>query len=169
MHYTSTLHSIVGFYLTSWRTSWCTLNKRILIFYFVWDTNMTAVSIVFCVSWDCVKTKNIRTSSYNILHMMYCNIWKTSCAPTVSKFKQLSINIRLFFKKKIHKLNDCPFDMIFSFYFKMGLEVNLVCCVEGARKLENFWFLFLSSKFQTLTSNTKLMWLFYIALTFTAQ
>ena len=25
---------------------------------FVWDTNMATVSIVFCVSWDCVKTKN---------------------------------------------------------------------------------------------------------------
>ena len=25
---------------------------------FVWDTNMAAISIVFCVSWDCVNTKN---------------------------------------------------------------------------------------------------------------
>ena len=26
---------------------------------FVWDTNMAAMSIVFCVFWDCVKTKNM--------------------------------------------------------------------------------------------------------------
>ena len=25
---------------------------------FVWDTNMATMSIVFCVSWDCVKTNN---------------------------------------------------------------------------------------------------------------
>ena len=37
---------------------WCTLNKRILIISFVWDANMAAVSTVFCVSWDCMKTKN---------------------------------------------------------------------------------------------------------------
>ena len=49
---------IAGFHLTSWRPCWCILNKRILIISFVWDTNMAAVSSVFCVSWDCVKTKN---------------------------------------------------------------------------------------------------------------
>ena len=26
---------------------------RILIISFVWDTNMVAMSIVFCVSWEC--------------------------------------------------------------------------------------------------------------------
>ena len=37
----------------------CTLSKRILIISFVWDNNMAAMSIVFCVSWDWVKTKNM--------------------------------------------------------------------------------------------------------------
>ena len=32
--------------------------EKILIIFFVWDTNMAAMSIVFCVSWDCVKTEN---------------------------------------------------------------------------------------------------------------
>ena len=31
--------------------------KRILITSFVSDTNMAVMSIVFCVYWDCVKTK----------------------------------------------------------------------------------------------------------------
>ena len=56
---------IAGFHLTSWRPCWCTLNKRILIISFVWDTNMAAVSIVFCVSWDNVKTKNIANHYQN--------------------------------------------------------------------------------------------------------
>ena len=47
---------IAGFHLTSLRPCWWTLNK---IIYFIWDTNMAAMSIVFCVvSWDCVKIKN---------------------------------------------------------------------------------------------------------------
>ena len=54
----SILQTIAGFHLMSWRPCWCTLNKRILIISFVWDTNMAAISIVLCVSWDCVKTKN---------------------------------------------------------------------------------------------------------------
>ena len=49
---------LLGFLLTSWSPCWCTLNKRILIISFVWVTNMAAMSIVFGVSWDCVKTKN---------------------------------------------------------------------------------------------------------------
>ena len=36
----------------------CTLNKGILIISFDWDNNMPAMSIVFCVSWDCVKAKD---------------------------------------------------------------------------------------------------------------
>ena len=40
---------IAGFHMTSWRPCWCTLNKIILIIFFVWDTNMAAMSIVFCV------------------------------------------------------------------------------------------------------------------------
>ena len=56
--------SIAGFHMTSRRPCWCTLNQRIkrqriLIISFVWDTNMAVISIVFCVSWDCVKTKNV--------------------------------------------------------------------------------------------------------------
>ena len=51
---------IAGFHLTSWRPCWCTHIKRILIISFVRDTSMAATSIVFCVSWDCVKTKNSR-------------------------------------------------------------------------------------------------------------
>ena len=38
---------IAGFYLTSWGPCWCTLNKRILIISFDWDTNMAAMSTVF--------------------------------------------------------------------------------------------------------------------------
>ena len=49
---------IAGFHMTSRRSCWCTLNKRILIISFVWETNLAAMSIVFCVSWDCEKTKN---------------------------------------------------------------------------------------------------------------
>ena len=56
-----------SFHLTSWRPCWCTPNKRILIISFVWDTKMAAVSIVFCVSWDCVKTKNCNGDSINEL------------------------------------------------------------------------------------------------------
>ena len=41
------------------------LNKRILIISFVWDTNMAAMSIVFCISWDSVKTKNIKSCVFN--------------------------------------------------------------------------------------------------------
>ena len=51
-------YGIAGFHLTSWRPCWSTLNKKILIISFVWDSNMVAMSIIFCVSWDCVKTKN---------------------------------------------------------------------------------------------------------------
>ena len=54
---------IERFHLTSELPCWCTLNKRIFMISFVWDTNMAAMSIVFCVSWDCVKTlywKNTR-------------------------------------------------------------------------------------------------------------
>ena len=52
--------TIAVFHLKLWRSCWCTLNKRILIISSVWDTNMTAMSIAFCVSWDCVKTKNMQ-------------------------------------------------------------------------------------------------------------
>ena len=44
------------FHLTSWQPCWCTLNKIILIISFVSGTNMAAMSTLFCVSWDCVKT-----------------------------------------------------------------------------------------------------------------
>ena len=47
---------IERFHLTSELPCWCTLNKRIFMISFVWETNMAAMSIVFCVSWDCVKT-----------------------------------------------------------------------------------------------------------------
>ena len=49
---------IAGLHLTSWRPCWRTLNKRVLIISFAWDTNMATMSVVFCVSWDCEKTKN---------------------------------------------------------------------------------------------------------------
>ena len=55
----------MGLHLMSWSPLWCTLNKRILIISFVWDTSMTTMSIVFCVSWDCVKTKS-KLGVYNI-------------------------------------------------------------------------------------------------------
>ena len=42
-------HNYCRFHLTSWRPCWCTLNKRILIISSVWNTNMTAMSIVFCL------------------------------------------------------------------------------------------------------------------------
>ena len=48
--------TIERFHLTSELPCWCTLNKRIFMISFVWDTNMAALSTVFCVSWDCVKT-----------------------------------------------------------------------------------------------------------------
>ena len=53
------LQPIAGFHLTSWRPCWCSLNKRNLIISFVWNTKMAAMSLLFCVSWDCVKTKNV--------------------------------------------------------------------------------------------------------------
>ena len=32
--------------------------QKNLILYFIWGTKMAAKSVVFCVSWDCVKNKN---------------------------------------------------------------------------------------------------------------
>ena len=71
---------IAGFHLTSWRPCWCTLTKRILIISFVWDTNMAAMSIFFCASWDCVKTKNT----------VFCNISNTRDSVS-SHFETLSL------------------------------------------------------------------------------
>ena len=62
---------ISGFHLTSWRPCWCILNNSILMISFVWNTNMAAMSVVFCVSWDCVKTKNTPTCwQYNELKIV---------------------------------------------------------------------------------------------------
>ena len=63
--------AIAGFHLTSWRLCWSTLNKRILIISFVWDSNMAAMSIVFCVSWDCVKPKNSPVCAFYELTKIY--------------------------------------------------------------------------------------------------
>ena len=75
------IDTIAGFHLTSWRPCWCTL-KRILIICFVCDTNMAAISIVFCVSWDCVKTKSIWKNYPSIkFQHKYCyrQCWKPCC------------------------------------------------------------------------------------------
>ena len=52
------LKSIECFHLMSLQPCWCTLNKRISIISFVWNTNMAAMPMVFLVSWDCVKMLN---------------------------------------------------------------------------------------------------------------
>ena len=41
---------IAGFHLTSWRPCWCTLNKRILTVFFVWENNMAANCLLSFVS-----------------------------------------------------------------------------------------------------------------------
>ena len=48
------IDSVYCFHLTSWWSCSCAVNKKVLIISFVWDTNIAAMSIVFCVSWYCV-------------------------------------------------------------------------------------------------------------------
>ena len=63
---------IAGFHLTSWKPCWHILNKGILIISFVWETNMAITSVVFCVSWDCVKTS---TSYWEKSKSQYTILW----------------------------------------------------------------------------------------------
>ena len=76
------LSHIAEFYLTSWWPCWSTLNKRILIISFVWDSNVAAMTIVFCVSWDCVKPKNYPTG---VSYLIVTVVWLTKCAIPQSK------------------------------------------------------------------------------------
>ena len=106
--------------MTSWRPCWCTLNKRNLVFSFVWDTNMAATLIVFCVSWECVK-------------MLY-NVGSTSTAFKVRfrnhksaiKTNKKTCEVAIHFNRSLHNFLDLEFIGIEAIYSNTNTDSILL-------------------------------------------